>query len=61
MALNVNKDPALRFFKKGDVILGINGEKIADVVALQSLLADPPRRWTIEILRGQKKRVLQLR
>ncbi len=61
VAFDVNKDPARRFFKKGDVILGVNGGEIADVAALQTLLADPPRRWSIEILRGQKKLVLQLR
>jgi len=62
VALAVEADPARQFFKKGDVILGINGEEIADVEALKKALTDQSSRsWKIDLLRNKKRLVMRLR
>ncbi|PZF77048.1 serine protease [Aestuariivirga litoralis] len=54
----VEKPPALRFFKPGDVVLEVNGEKVDSVDALNASLADERNLWRIAINRGG--RVLKL-
>jgi len=54
----VDKGPAVRFFKPGDVILEVNGAKIDSVDALTTALADETNMWRVAINRGG--RVLKL-
>lgn len=48
----VEKGPALRFFKRGDIVLEVNGEKIDTVDALSAALAEDRRLWRIAVSRG---------
>ena len=48
----IDKGPAQRFFKRGDIVLEINGAKIDSVDALNAVLADEQRLWRIAINRG---------
>ena len=61
VALDVKGGPAVRLFKKGDVILEINGEAVTDVKALLVTSAEQRRRWAIAVQRGSRKLILQLR
>ena len=61
VAYEVKSAPALQFFRKGDILLSINGEALTDVSVLKQFLAEPQQRWEIDILRGQRKIRLQLR
>jgi Do/DeqQ family serine protease len=54
----VEKPPAARFFKAGDVVLEVNGTKIDSVDTLNSTLADETNLWRVTINRGS--RVLKL-
>jgi Do/DeqQ family serine protease len=54
----VEKAPAVRFFKAGDVVLEVNGAKIDSVETLKAALADESNIWRIAISRGG--RVLKL-
>jgi len=54
----IEKGPAMRFFKRGDVILDLNGSKIDNVDTLKAALADERNMWRIAINRGG--RVLKL-
>jgi Do/DeqQ family serine protease len=51
-AVKVDKGPAQRFFRKGDVILEINGVSVDSVETLQSLLTSNEGFWQIAINRG---------
>jgi S1-C subfamily serine protease len=44
--------PAKRFFKKGDIVLEINGVVIDSVEALRSVLKEDARIWRIAVDRG---------
>ena len=48
----IEKGPAQRFFKRGDIVLEINGEKIDSVDALSAALAEDRRLWRIAVNRG---------
>ncbi len=62
VALALEKEPAKQFFKKGDVIVAINGAKISDVASLKKALSDQPGgTWRIDLMRGKKRFVLRLR
>ncbi len=52
--LRTRSEAAKLRLKKGDVLLRLNGEEIADVATLQRLLAGDRRRWRIQIRRGQR-------
>lgn len=54
----IEKAPATRFFKRGDVVLELNGTKVESVDALKAALADEKNLWRIAINRGG--RVLKL-
>ena len=54
----VEKGPAMRFLKRGDIVLEVNGAKIDSVDALGAALADSQNIWRIAINRGG--RVLKL-
>ena len=58
VALKVEKGPALRFFKKGDIILDVNGNAIDSVETLVAILEANDGFWQIAIRRGG--RVLKL-
>ena len=61
VALDVKGGPAAQLFRKGDVILEINGEAIADVKTLMLRAAEENRRWDIGVLRAGRKIRLRLR
>ncbi|MBM3519537.1 MAG: DegQ family serine endoprotease [Alphaproteobacteria bacterium] len=48
----IEKGPAQRFFRKGDVLLEINGTAITSVSVLQDVLAADEGYWRIAIRRG---------
>ncbi|MCA3555898.1 DegQ family serine endoprotease [Aestuariivirga sp.] len=48
----IDTAPALRFFKRGDIVLEVNGAKIDSVDALNAALADDSNLWRIAIDRG---------
>jgi Do/DeqQ family serine protease len=50
----VDKAPAARFFKPGDIVLEINGAKLDSVDALNAALGDGSNMWRIAINRGGK-------
>ncbi len=50
--------PAQRFFKKGDIVLEVNGVVIDSVEALRTVLAEDSRIWRIAVDRGG--RILKL-
>jgi S1-C subfamily serine protease len=53
--------PAVRFFKKGDIIRNVNGVSVLDTAALRDLLKEGSARWLIGIERGGKKLIIRLR
>jgi S1-C subfamily serine protease len=44
--------PARRFFKRGDIVLEVNGVAIENVEALRAVLESDARLWRIAIDRG---------
>ena len=48
----VDKAPAMRFFKRGDIVLEVNGAKVDSVDALNAALAEGSNMWRIAINRG---------
>lgn len=48
----VEKAPAQRFFKRGDIVLEVNGVTVGSVDALRDALADERSIWRIAINRG---------
>ena len=54
----VDKAPAARFFKPGDILLDVNGAKIDSVDSLNAALGDSGSMWRLTINRGG--RVLKL-
>ena len=60
VALEVNAGPAQQFFRKGDVITDVNGQKILDVEGLRNVLSQATSRWSIGLMRGGRKAFLRL-
>jgi serine protease Do len=58
VALKIEKGPAMRFFKKGDIIIEVNGNTIDSVETLVSVLEANDGFWRITLSRGG--RVLKL-
>ena len=58
VAAKISEGPAQRFFKRGDVILEVNGNAIDSVETLQAVLAKHEGVWRIGINRGG--RILKL-
>jgi Do/DeqQ family serine protease len=58
---DVQAEPAQRFFKRGDIVLAINGNAVANVDDVQKVLAENQGFWEIQISRGGKKLTLTLR
>ena len=48
----IDNGPAMRFFKRGDIVLEVTGAKIDSVDALNAALADNQNLWRIAINRG---------
>jgi Do/DeqQ family serine protease len=60
VALEVNTGPARQFFRKGDVITEVNGQKIVDVEGLRNVLSQATGRWNIGLIRGGRKAFIRL-
>ena len=54
----IEADPAQRFFKRGDIVLEVNGTAIDTVETLREVLGSDARAWRIAVKRGG--RVLKL-
>jgi Do/DeqQ family serine protease len=61
VTIDVKGGPAAQLFQKGDIFLSINTANIASVGDLKKMTDQPQRRWSIEVLRGNRKLTLQLR
>jgi Do/DeqQ family serine protease len=61
VVLNVERGPAQRFFRKGDIVKSINGEQMDVVDTLTAFLESQPDYWDIEIIRSNRVLRLQLR
>ena len=59
--LDVGRGPARQFFKKGDIVLEINGTSIANVTTLNEVLRETEGRWSMVLNRGGKKLALRVR
>ncbi len=55
VAVKVEGGPARRFFKRGDVVTGLNGVPVDSVTALQQALVTDQGYWRIEIERAGRK------
>ena len=51
-AVKIGNGPAQRFFKRGDIILEVNGTTIDSVETLNRILAGDEGYWRIAINRG---------
>ena len=60
VAMDVQAGPAQQFFRKGDIILEVNGEVIDNIETLRGALQQATRRWQIAIMRGGRKAYLRL-
>ncbi len=60
VALDVKQGPAQQFFRKGDIVLDVNGEAVDSVDTLRRILQAAPRRWVIGFQRGGRKAYLRL-
>lgn len=60
VALDVKQGPAQQFFRKGDIILDVNGAAIDSVNTLRGILQQSPSRWVIGFQRGGRKAYLRL-
>lgn len=61
IALEIKTGPAKRFFRKGDILLEINGVSIASVDDLQKAVSGDQSYWEIQINRGGHKLQMTLR
>jgi Do/DeqQ family serine protease len=59
--LDVGRGPARQFFKKGDIVLEVNGTAIANVATLSEVIRETEGRWSMVINRGGKKLALRVR
>ena len=60
VAIEVQSGPAQQFFRKGDIILEVNGQTIDNIETLRGTLQQATRRWQIAIMRGGRKAYLRL-
>jgi Do/DeqQ family serine protease len=60
VASDFKPGPAQQFFRKGDVLLNINGAAIDSVDTLRGILEQNPQRWQIQFLRAGQKIFLRL-
>jgi Do/DeqQ family serine protease len=60
VAVDVKTGPAIQFFKKGDIILEVNGVTIDSVDSLRAVVLQPARRWVISFQRGGRKATLRI-
>jgi Do/DeqQ family serine protease len=60
VALSVNQGPAQKFFRRGDIILEVNGQSIESVEMLRAVLQQASRRWVIGLQRGSRKAYLRI-
>jgi S1-C subfamily serine protease len=61
VAIDIKNGPAKRFFRKGDILLEINGVSIASVDDLQRAVSIDENYWEIQINRGGRKLQMTLR
>ena len=61
VALDIRNGPAKRFFRKGDILLEVNGVSIASVDDLQKAASADEGYWEIQINRGGHKLQMTLR
>ncbi len=61
IALEIQGGPAKRFFRKGDILLEVNGVSIASVDDLQKAVAVDESYWEFAINRGGRKLQMTLR
>jgi serine protease Do len=61
IALDIKAGVAKRFFRKGDILLEVNGVSIASVDDLQRAVAVDESYWEFEINRGGRKLQMTLR
>jgi Do/DeqQ family serine protease len=61
IALEIQGGPAKRFFRKGDILLEVNGVSIASVDDLQRAVAVDENYWEFQINRGGRKLQMTLR
>jgi Do/DeqQ family serine protease len=59
-AIEVKAGPAQQFFRKGDILLDVNGVAVDSVATLRNILQQSPRRWVIGFSRGGRKVILRL-
>ncbi len=59
--IEAKEGPAARFFRPGDVLTAINGQKLESVTDLRDILQNTPNFWDIEMLRGQRTLRIRLR
>ncbi len=57
--LSVDRGPAQRLFRKGDIVKTINGDGLQSVADLRKVVEGQPESWDIEIMRGD--RILRFR
>jgi Do/DeqQ family serine protease len=60
VAIDVKQGPAQQFFRKGDILLDVNGTAIDSVDTLRGILQQAPSRWVIGFQRGGRKAYLRL-
>lgn len=61
IALEIKNGPAKRFFRKGDILLEVNGVSIASVDDLQRAVTGDENYWEIQVNRGGRKLQMTLR
>jgi Do/DeqQ family serine protease len=61
VATNVSASPAARFFRRGDVIVEVNGAAVGVVADLKAAITKGPSIWDIAILRDSRTLRIRLR
>jgi Do/DeqQ family serine protease len=61
VAVGIEQGPAARFFKKGDILLSVNGEPVATVDELRDVLTGSEGTWAIGLKRAGRKINLTIR
>jgi Do/DeqQ family serine protease len=56
----IERAPALRFFKKGDILIAVNDEPVANTEELRTVLGEADGRWAVTIQRGNRKITLSM-
>jgi Do/DeqQ family serine protease len=60
VVLDVKAGPAQQFFRKGDILVDINGESLDSVETLMTLLQQNTRRWVVGFIRAGRKAFLRI-